>query len=77
MENIKVIYVHLDFSKYSFSSKLEKNSFVCTELPDYASISISQSKKYFAEIVYGIMKAFIKLLVQLKRIIGTVAIENL
>lgn len=51
MENIKVIYVHLDFSKYSFSSKLDKNSFVCTELPDYASISISQSKKYFEEVV--------------------------
>jgi len=51
MEDIKVIYVHLDFFKYSFSHKLAECPHVYKGLPDYANTSIHQSEKYFKEVI--------------------------
>lgn len=50
MEDISVIYVHLDFFKYDFSKKLVGCPYVYQGLPKYAQVSIDQSKKYFDKV---------------------------
>lgn len=45
METLTYIYVHIDPTKLGFSHELAQSNFTFSELPDYAHISISQTKK--------------------------------
>lgn len=47
---VKLIYVHLDYSKYSFSNTWDNHDHVSGHMPEYAQVSIRQSKKFFTDI---------------------------
>jgi len=47
----KVIYVHLNYNKFSFSKDLVEYNHVYGELPEYAIHSINQSKKLFDDVI--------------------------
>jgi hypothetical protein len=48
---ITVIYVHLDYTSYSFSKDFFSHNHVYSKFPKYGETSINQSKKYYSNIV--------------------------
>lgn len=47
---IKVLYVHLNYTKFSFSDRLFQSNHVYGDLPEYAKHSIDRSKSFFQDI---------------------------
>jgi hypothetical protein len=45
MENLTYIYTHIDPTKLNFSNELSQSNFTFSDLPDYAYVSITQTKK--------------------------------
>lgn len=43
---MKTIYVHLDPTKFDFSSELKDNNYTFSDVPEYAKVSFQQSSKY-------------------------------
>lgn len=46
MENLKAIYAHLSPDKFSFSNELELSKYTFSDLPEYAKLSLAQTRKF-------------------------------